>query len=138
MPADGPAAAALLRGVDRAAFAVSLSVRLRQHGVPVGLTGTEDFTRALGVTGTHTTTSLYWTARVALVRRLSEVPAFDAVFDAAFRDATLEVDPHARRGPGARCAVRRHPPAGPEGRGRPGCRGGSAVGHAAARGVDGR
>jgi len=98
MPADAPAPAALLRGVDRAAFAVSLSVRLRQHGVPVGLTGTEDFTRALGVTGTHTTTSLYWTARVALVRRLSEVSAFDAVFDAAFRDATLEVDPHARRG----------------------------------------
>ena len=46
MPADAPAPAALLRGVDRAAFAVSLSVRLRQHGVPVGLTGTEDFTRA--------------------------------------------------------------------------------------------
>lgn len=99
MPADGPAPAALLRGVDRAAFAVSLSVRLRQHGVPVGLTGTEDFTRALGVTTPATVTSLYWTARVALVRRLSEVAAFDAVFDAAFRDATLEVDPHARRRP---------------------------------------
>ena len=101
MPADAPAPAALLRGVDRAAFAVSLSVRLRQHGVPVGLTGTEDFVRALGVTGTHTTTSLYWTARVALVRRLSEVDAFDAVFDAAFRDATLERVPRVAADPGA-------------------------------------
>jgi uncharacterized protein with von Willebrand factor type A (vWA) domain len=106
MPADGPGPAALLRGVDRAAFAVSLSVRLRQRGVPVGLTGTEDFTRALGVSSTDTLTSLYWTARVALVRRWSEVAAFDAVFDAAFRDATLEVDPPARRraAPGAQSA----------------------------------
>ncbi len=98
--ADRRAPAALLRGVDRAAFAVSLAVRLRQSGVPVGLTGIEDFTRALAVSAPDTVPSLYWTARVALVRRRSELAAFDEVFDAVFRDATFEVDPVARRGAG--------------------------------------
>ena len=42
-------APALLRGVDRAAFAVAFAERLRAAGVPVGLTAVEDFTRALGV-----------------------------------------------------------------------------------------
>ena len=90
----------LLRGVDRAAFAVSLAVRLRQRGVPVGLTGMEDFTRALAVSAPDTVPSLYWTARIALVRRRSELAAFDEVFDAAFRDATFELDPVARRSAG--------------------------------------
>ena len=97
---DRRAPAALLRGVDRAAFAVSLAVRLRQRGVPVGLTAIEDFTRALAVSVPDTVPSLYWTARVALVRRRSELAAFDEVFDAVFRDATFEVDPVARRGAG--------------------------------------
>jgi uncharacterized protein with von Willebrand factor type A (vWA) domain len=99
--ADSRRPAVLLRGVDRAAFAVSLAVRLRQRGVPVGLTGIEDFTRALGVSAPDTVPSLYWTARVALVRRRSELEAFDEVFDSAFRDATFEVDPVARRGAGS-------------------------------------
>jgi uncharacterized protein len=92
--------AALLRGVDRAAFAVSLAVRLRQRGVPVGLTAIEDFTGAMAASAPDTVTSLYWTARVALVRRQSELAAFDQVFDAVFREATLEVDPVARHGAG--------------------------------------
>jgi uncharacterized protein len=98
--ADRRPSAVLLRGVDRAAFAVSLAARLRQRGVPVGLTGIEDFTRALDVAAPDTVTSLYWTARVALVRRRSELAAFDDVFDAVFRQATFEVDPVARKGAG--------------------------------------
>jgi uncharacterized protein with von Willebrand factor type A (vWA) domain len=98
--ADRRQPAALLRGVDRAAFAASLAVRLRQRGVPVGLTAIEDFTRALAVSAPDTVQSLYWTARVALVRRRSELAAFDEVFDAVFRDATFAVDPVARRGAG--------------------------------------
>jgi uncharacterized protein with von Willebrand factor type A (vWA) domain len=98
--ADRRQPAALLRGVDRAAFAASLAVRLRQRGVPVGLTAIEDFTRALAVSAPDTVPSLYWTARVALVRRRSELAAFDEVFDEVFRDATFDVDPVARRGAG--------------------------------------
>jgi hypothetical protein len=40
---------------------------------------------------------LYWAARITLVRRQSEIEAFDAVFSAAFQDATLALDPNARR-----------------------------------------
>jgi uncharacterized protein with von Willebrand factor type A (vWA) domain len=38
-----------LRGIDRAAFAVALTKRLRAAGVPVDLTATESFVRALAV-----------------------------------------------------------------------------------------
>ena len=91
----------MLRGVDRAAFAVALAVRLREHGVPVGLTGVEDFTRGLVATPPDSLARLYWTARVALVRRRSELPAFDEVFDAVFVQSGFTMDPHARRVPGA-------------------------------------
>ena len=37
----------VLRGVDRAAFAVALAGRLRRAGVPAGLTDVDDFVRAL-------------------------------------------------------------------------------------------
>jgi hypothetical protein len=40
---------------------------------------------------------LYWTARINLVRKQSELAAFDAVFAAVFDDAVLAIDPHARR-----------------------------------------
>lgn len=88
---------ALLRGVDRAAFAVALATRLRWHGVPVGFPAIEDLVRALGVRPPGTLSALYWTARVSLVRRRSEIEAFDAVFSAAFQDVTLALDPNARR-----------------------------------------
>ena len=91
------AAPAVLRGIDRAAFAVALAVRLRNRGVPVGFTAIEDFVRALDVGGARTRSQLYWTARVCLVRRHSELAAFDAVFAAVFDDAVLELDPNARR-----------------------------------------
>lgn len=87
----------LLRGVDRAAFAVSLAVRLRDAGVPVGQTGIEDFTRALVAVPPDSRTRLYWSARISFVRRRVELTTFDAVFDAVFSDAVLPMDPHARR-----------------------------------------
>ena len=92
----------LLRGVDRAAFATAFAVRLRQHGVPVGLTGIEDFARALVVTPPDSMSRLYWSARIALVRQRSELAVFDAVFEAVFSHAVFSIDPPARRaqGPG--------------------------------------
>jgi len=92
----------LLRGVDRAAFATAFAVRLRQHGVPVGLTGIEDFARALVVTPPDSMSRLYWAARIALVRQRSELAVFDAVFEAVFAHAVFSIDPPARRaqGPG--------------------------------------
>ena len=82
MPADS----GLLRGIDRAAFAVAVAERLRRAGVPVGLTGAEDFVRALAVSPPTSMSGLYWTARISLVRRPEEIAAFDAVFRGVFTD----------------------------------------------------
>lgn len=87
----------MVPGVDRAAFAVALAVRLRQRGVPVGLTAVENLVRALEVSPPDSPTRLYWTARISLVRRRSEIDVFDAVFAAVFGGVALSLDPHARR-----------------------------------------
>src|SRR5690242_7058116 len=76
----------VLAGVDRAAFAVAFAGRLREAGLPVGLTAVEDFARALGVTPPASLSQLYWAARISLVRRRSELEAFEAVFAAVFDD----------------------------------------------------
>jgi uncharacterized protein with von Willebrand factor type A (vWA) domain len=91
-------AAALLRGVDRAAFAVAFTVRLREHGIAVGFSGIETFTRALAVAGLGSLSELYWVARVSLVRTERDLAVFDRVFAAVFDEAVLRLDPHARRG----------------------------------------
>ena len=87
----------LLRGLDRASFATAFAVRLRQHGVPVGLTGIEDFTRALVAIPPNSMSRLYWVGRISLVRQQSELEAFDAVFGAVFEQAALLIDPPTRR-----------------------------------------
>lgn len=92
-------APALLRGVDLAAFAVAFAMRLRGRGLPVGLTAVETFARALAEARPKTKQRLYWTARVSLVSRQSEIELFDAVFAAVFEDTVLGVDPNARRAP---------------------------------------
>jgi len=97
--AGAPGPPVLLRGIDRAAFAVAMANRLRSRGVPVGVTGVGDFVRALTAMPPDSRTGLYWTARVSLIRRHSELAAFDAVFAAVFDDAVLELDPNARRTP---------------------------------------
>jgi uncharacterized protein len=88
-----PAADGLLRGIDRAAFAVAFSTRLRRAGVPVGLTATQDFVRALSVSPPISTSALYWTARISLVRRQADLAAFDAVFTAVHADPDAPTQP---------------------------------------------
>ncbi|WP_406079595.1 vWA domain-containing protein [Micromonospora sp. NBC_00858] len=78
--------AVLLRGIDRAAFAVALAGRLRHAGVPAGLTDVDDFVRALAASPPDSMSTLYWTARISLVRRHSDLAAFDRVFAAVFAD----------------------------------------------------
>ncbi|RYP88257.1 VWA domain-containing protein [Nocardioides guangzhouensis] len=87
----------LLAGVDRAAFASAFGSRLRSDGVPVGVTGLAAFVDALAAAPPDRVPALYWLARVTLVSRHDDLPAFDRVFDAAFRDSVLAVDPQARR-----------------------------------------
>ena len=92
----------LLRGTDRAAFAVALTARLRAAGVPAGLTDTGDLVRALDVSPPTSLEALYWTARIALVRRRADLAVFDRVFAAVFAEApplplTRSAAPAARR-----------------------------------------
>ena len=77
----------LLRGADRAAFVVAFVERLRSAGVGAGLTEVDDFVRALGVSPPVSRTALYWTARIALLRRQADLVVFDRVFSAVFDDA---------------------------------------------------
>jgi uncharacterized protein with von Willebrand factor type A (vWA) domain len=90
--------AALLRGLDHAAFATSVAVRLRARGIQVGFTATEDFVRALRASPPDSRSHLYWAARLTLVRRQADLAVFDAVFAAVF-DAMLGTDPSGRPGP---------------------------------------
>lgn len=76
----------MLRGVDRAAFAVAFAGRLRRAGVAAGLTDVDDFVRALAASPPESMSSLYWTARISLVRRHTDLAAFDRVFAAIFAD----------------------------------------------------
>ena len=87
----------LLAGVDRAAFVAALVHRLRTRGVDVGMTSAAAFTEALEVVPPVRVGDLYWSARITLVSRQEDLASFDGVFDAAFADAVLTVDPHARR-----------------------------------------
>lgn len=116
----------LLRGVDQAALVAALTRALRRAGVTVDLTGAQACVRALARTHPRSTGEIYWAARVTLVSRYEDLAAFDRVFDTAFRDAVLPVDPHARREQSAGgsddlhvAATRAHPTAGLEGSGLP-------------------
>lgn len=95
----------LLRGVDRAAFAVALAVRLRGSGIPVGLTGAESFARVIGAYPSSSRSALYWAARISLVCRQQDIDGFDAAFAAVFDDVVLRADPIARRAPVAAAAT---------------------------------
>lgn len=93
--------------MDRAAFVVALAHQLRARGVPVTLTAMAAFAEALAAVPPERVRPLYWLARLTLVSRQPDIEVFDRVFAAAFGDAVLAVDPHARRsGP--------DPAAGPE------------------------
>ncbi len=96
---NAPSSPILLRGIDRAAFAAAFALRLRSAGIPVDVTAIEAFTRALCVRVPDSRARLYWVARIALVRRRSELESFDDVFAAVFDDVVLGLDPVARRQP---------------------------------------
>ncbi|XVU22585.1 vWA domain-containing protein [Actinoplanes sp. CA-054009] len=89
MPAADPRrpAPVLLRGTDRAAFAVAFVERLRRAGIGAGLTETGDLVHALEVSPPVSVEALYWTARVSVVRRQGDLEAFDRVFRAVFDEA---------------------------------------------------
>ncbi|MEU8243836.1 VWA domain-containing protein [Actinoplanes missouriensis] len=76
----------LLRGTDRAAFAVAFVARLRRAGLAAGITETDDLVRALSVSPPADRDTLYWTARIALVRRHADLAVFDEVFATVFDD----------------------------------------------------
>ena len=84
---------ALLRGVDRASFAVGLVSRLRGGGVTVSASGPATFVAALASALPRSRSELYWTARLTLVNRGEDLGLFDAVFDAVFADAVSGLDP---------------------------------------------
>ncbi len=83
----------LLRGVDRAAFAVALVVRLRSGSVAVSASGSTGFVAALDHLAPASRRDLYWAARLTLVNRAEDLVGFDAVFGAVFADAVLGLDP---------------------------------------------
>jgi uncharacterized protein with von Willebrand factor type A (vWA) domain len=83
----------LLRGVDLAAFGVALVDRLRGAGVAVSAVGSAGLVEAMHVLAPAHRTQLYWAARLTLVSRADDLPAFDGVFDAVFGDAVLGLDP---------------------------------------------
>ncbi len=83
----------VLRGVDRAAFAVALVARLRAGGVVVSASGPTGFVAALDQIDTGSSAELYWAARLTLVNRVEDLDAFDTVFDAVFADAVQGLDP---------------------------------------------
>jgi uncharacterized protein with von Willebrand factor type A (vWA) domain len=74
----------LFRGVDLAAFAAALVARLRSGGVAVSASGQATFVQALQHLVPHTTAELYWAARLSLVNRSEDLPAFDAVLREVF------------------------------------------------------
>ncbi len=91
----------MLRGVDRAAFAVGLTMRLRAAGVDVDLPSAGTFSSALAAQPPSTRSELYWLARISLTHRHSDIEMFDRVFAAAFDGMGLDADPHSRRSPDA-------------------------------------
>lgn len=92
-PGDG----GVLRGVDRAAFAVALVDRLRSDGVTVPANAAATLGRALHLRPPRTRSRLYWVTRLTLVDRHDNLAGFDAAFTDVFDHAALPLDPHARR-----------------------------------------
>ncbi len=97
MPTEGTVAGppALLAGIDRAAFVAAFAHRLRSNGVPVAVSSMASFAEALGLRPPADVSSLYWSARLTLVNRVTDLETFDRIFRVAFDDARLEVE---RRG----------------------------------------
>jgi hypothetical protein len=66
---------------------------LRRRGLPVGTGRIVTFCRSAAALGALDRTDLYWAARASLISRPEDVEAFDAAFDAWFREGVrLELD----------------------------------------------
>ncbi|TWP33703.1 VWA domain-containing protein [Leekyejoonella antrihumi] len=83
--------------VDQAAFVAAFGERLRHAGVPVSQNALIALSRAMHTYPYDSRQALYWSARVTLVSRRRELPAFDEVFAAVFERASIGLDPPARR-----------------------------------------
>ena len=90
------AATAILRAVDRGAFAVALGRRLRAAGVPVTFTALGAVSEGLAAAPPRDVGELYWLCRVTLVSHPHDLPTFDRVFDSVFRLAARPVEGQAR------------------------------------------
>ena len=86
----------MLPGIDRAAFVIALQRRLREAGVPVGLTAAAGLVAALDHRFPRDRPELYWSARVTMVSTYAQIAVFDRVFSAVFDDAELRLDPVTR------------------------------------------
>ncbi len=84
---------------------MALVARLRAGGVLVSASGPAGFVAAMRHLVPRSRSDLYWAARLTLVNRADDLPAFDAVFDAVFADAGVGLAPPARRRPGLTAAA---------------------------------
>ncbi|MET8005515.1 VWA domain-containing protein [Nonomuraea glycinis] len=80
---------------------------LRGAGLPTAPTKRADLLRTIAETSPPDLTALYWYARITLLQDVSDLPAFDRVFDAWFRqggpgpaDPPLEADDGGAQSPG--------------------------------------
>ncbi len=76
---------------------MSFVERLRAAGIPVGFSNMETFSAALEQVPPDALAALYWTARISLLKRASDLAVFDEVFSAVFDEVHTQTDPHARR-----------------------------------------
>ncbi len=86
----------LFRGVDVATFAATLAQRLRVAGVDVGPVEANRLASALAVERPRELDTLYWTARVTLLHRRTDIAPFDEVFAAVFGGLGLPIAPWER------------------------------------------
>ncbi len=68
---------------------------LRQSGIPTDLTAAIDFTRALSIVDIGDRTEVHAAGSAIFVRRRDDIPVYDAVFDAFWRQHGLLVRPPA-------------------------------------------
>jgi len=86
VPAPGPEAEALAR-------LIGFGRDLRRRGLPVGTGRIVTFCRSAAALGVLDREDLYWAGRASLISRREDVEAFDAGFDAWFRDGIrIELD----------------------------------------------
>jgi uncharacterized protein with von Willebrand factor type A (vWA) domain len=69
-----------------AAGLVEFARRLRSAGVPLGSDEVITYCRAVGWAGVDDLDDLYWAGRACLITSGEQIPVYDEIFDAVFRD----------------------------------------------------